>query len=432
MTEGSQLRHPHPGAEEGDGLIERGSQSRDRGAQGGWRGSSFLALALCALLGVVAGLAAGFSLGARNWEAGRAVLAKVVPAALLPRLFPQVAGCEIVRANTSCSSFTANETVRVYFDNFEFGKGFYGTPSFSHGSLCVAVFDTEAGRDGRNYDAILLDVPSVLEYCPTRKAPPPSEVCWDTLLAGYTIESTHNRPSFFDKGFWRSLDLVVSYEEVSDVPCGEKYLATRVGTAASPLASFTPGSELASAVISNSWYGDSGRKDYLVALEEAGLRVASYGAWHRNKPDFKESRGDKSAALRRHVFNLAFENSIDLSYVTEKVYDALAAPSIPVYLGAPDAREFVPPNSTIFVTDFASPAHLVEYLKRVASDESLYKFYHAWREPEAYAAWIARYANMHPSFAPGVAGVWDRLCDKLVRRKRLLRLKTDPTYRGST
>jgi hypothetical protein len=310
------------------------------------------------------------------------------------------------------------------------GKDFYGKPVFSPGSLCVAVVDMEAGRDARNYDAILLDVPSVLEHCPTRTAPPPSEVCWDTLLVGHTLESTHNRPSFFDKGFWRSLDLFVSFEEMSDVPYGEKDAAVRVGTPALPFASFASNTELASAVISNSWYGDSGRKEYLLALEAAGLRIASYGAWHRNKPDFEQGRGEKLSVLRRHVFNLAFENSVDMSYVTEKVYQALAAPSIPVYLGAPDAREFLPPNSTIFVTDFASPAHVVEYLRRVASDEALYKFHHAWREPAAYAAWAARYAKMHPDFAPGVARVWDRLCDKLVRRKRLLRAKTDPTYRG--
>ena len=52
------------------------------------------------------------------------------------------------------------------------------------------------------------------------------------------------------------------------------------------------------------------------------------------------------------MFTAAFEDSMAVDYVTEKVYDALHAGSVPLYLGAPNILEFVPPNSVINVLDF--------------------------------------------------------------------------------
>eukprot|EP01051_Picozoa_sp_SAG22_P003884 SAG22_NODE_197_length_15520_cov_116.311264_6_plen_675_part_00 len=53
------------------------------------------------------------------------------------------------------------------------------------------------------------------------------------------------------------------------------------------------------------------------------------------------------AAIARYSFYLAFENSNEPGYVTEKVYNGLDAGAIPVYLGAPDVGEYVPAGSVI-------------------------------------------------------------------------------------
>jgi len=50
----------------------------------------------------------------------------------------------------------------------------------------------------------------------------------------------------------------------------------------------------------------------------------------------------------RYKFCVTMENSLRLDYVSEKLWDGLAAGCVPVYLGSPSARDIVPdPNSFI-------------------------------------------------------------------------------------
>lgn len=50
----------------------------------------------------------------------------------------------------------------------------------------------------------------------------------------------------------------------------------------------------------------------------------------------------------RYKFCVAMENSIRQDYMTEKMWDALAAGCIPIYLGSKNAAKIIPdPNSII-------------------------------------------------------------------------------------
>ena len=55
---------------------------------------------------------------------------------------------------------------------------------------------------------------------------------------------------------------------------------------------------------------------------------------------------------------------------------------MPVYLGAPNWKDFVPwgYDAVIDAGAFDSPHELAEFLKKVAADDVLYERYHAWRE----------------------------------------------------
>ena len=143
----------------------------------------------------------------------------------------------------------------------------------------------------------------------------------------------------------------------------------------------------------------NGREHYTRALMQAGLPVDNYGRCLRNVRG-QGRTGNKNAVLSQYLFTLAFENSNCPYWITEKLFDALSAGSVPVYMGAPNIRDYVPNASgVIFVDDFASPAALAQHLLRVSRDRSLYVQYHAWR------AWpLSRgYLNMPVGSVPMAA-----------------------------
>ncbi|XP_078150396.1 alpha-(1,4)-fucosyltransferase-like [Carex rostrata] len=84
-------------------------------------------------------------------------------------------------------------------------------------------------------------------------------------------------------------------------------------------------------------------------------------------------------AMSHYKFVLAIENTFTDSYVTEKLFYALEAGSVPIYFGAPNVWEFVPPNSIIDGSKFGSVEELANYVKKVGEDPVAYAEFHAWR-----------------------------------------------------
>lgn len=84
-------------------------------------------------------------------------------------------------------------------------------------------------------------------------------------------------------------------------------------------------------------------------------------------------------AMSHYKFVLAIENTRTESYVTEKLYYALDVGAIPIYFGAPNVRDFVPPHSFIDGYQFQNIQELADYVKKVAADPLLYAEYHGWR-----------------------------------------------------
>ena len=70
----------------------------------------------------------------------------------------------------------------------------------------------------------------------------------------------------------------------------------------------------------------------------------------------------KHDLLSSYRYTLTMENFRYPGYVTEKIFDALAAGSIPVYLGAPDIESFVPRDAFIDIRDFARKEDLSVFL----------------------------------------------------------------------
>jgi len=84
---------------------------------------------------------------------------------------------------------------------------------------------------------------------------------------------------------------------------------------------------------------------------------------------------DKIDFCRNYKFNLALENSIVQGYVTEKIVEAMAAHSVPIYWGSDDVKLDLNPESYININDFSSLDDAIEYIKQVDQDRELYMRY---------------------------------------------------------
>ena len=84
---------------------------------------------------------------------------------------------------------------------------------------------------------------------------------------------------------------------------------------------------------------------------------------------------DKLAFLKKHRFNLCFENHFWPGYTSEKIAHALAAGCIPIYWGNPAIAEDFNPESFINVSDYENDDAAVKYILQVADDLELQQKY---------------------------------------------------------
>ena len=138
---------------------------------------------------------------------------------------------------------------------------------------------------------------------------------------------------------------------------------------------------------------DTTNREQVVAQLDKAFRVDSLGKCKKTRArnDTVALRHGKTAldtllmkqrAISHYMFYLAFENTIEPGYVTEKVMDALIAGVVPVYLGSTeDCKKLLPhPKAAIFLDDFRGDAQrLGAYLQRLAANETAYEEHRAWR-----------------------------------------------------
>ena len=75
------------------------------------------------------------------------------------------------------------------------------------------------------------------------------------------------------------------------------------------------------------------------------LHVDSFGLCHNTVPHpthLERSMKTKRVLLRKYKFDLAFENAIEESWTTEKLFHSLAAGAVPIYLGHSSAKQLLP------------------------------------------------------------------------------------------
>ncbi|XP_037554306.2 alpha-(1,3)-fucosyltransferase C-like [Dermacentor silvarum] len=123
-----------------------------------------------------------------------------------------------------------------------------------------------------------------------------------------------------------------------------------------------------------------GRREYYVAKLRRYVDVDTYGRCGQHR--CPKSRGDSCYAdlERTYFYILAFENSICVEYVTEKLYNALRHDIIPVVFGGANYSQVAPRNSYIDALSFKSPRHLAKYLIKLSKNYTEYAAYYTWKD----------------------------------------------------
>ncbi|MBO5525867.1 MAG: hypothetical protein J5993_03875 [Clostridia bacterium] len=81
---------------------------------------------------------------------------------------------------------------------------------------------------------------------------------------------------------------------------------------------------------------------------------------------------DKEAFESEHKFSLCSENSAHPGYITEKIVQAFAAGTIPIYWGAPDVGEIFNKKAMVFAGDYNSPEEVARRVAEIDADDELY------------------------------------------------------------
>ena len=144
-------------------------------------------------------------------------------------------------------------------------------------------------------------------------------------------------------------------------------------------------------------------------------KVDSGGGYMNNIPEGRIH--DKFSFDCKHKFSLCYENSRHNGYTTEKIVQALAARTIPIYWGDPRIEETFNPNAFINVSSYNSFNEVVEVVKELDSDNEAYLKYLRTPALQANALTVEEeYQRLKNWLYP----IFDRSLDESFRRNRVM------------
>ncbi|EPZ31356.1 Glycosyl transferase, family 10 domain-containing protein [Rozella allomycis CSF55] len=147
---------------------------------------------------------------------------------------------------------------------------------------------------------------------------------------------------------------------------------------------------MASAFISNCG-ASSFRLKAMEELSKNGISIDSFGRCMHSKDaksidsfgrcmHSKDAKSSKSDTIRNYKFHLAFENSIEEDYVTEKYFQSLVEGTVPVVIGSPNIKDYEPQDgSIIHVENLEQIPQVAAQMKSLMNDESEYKKMLEWK-----------------------------------------------------
>ncbi|XP_074166365.1 4-galactosyl-N-acetylglucosaminide 3-alpha-L-fucosyltransferase 9 isoform X1 [Sminthopsis crassicaudata] len=241
-------------------------------------------------------------------------------------------------------------------------------------SSCQAMFNIHGCRlttDRALYNkshAVLIhhrDISWDLTNLPQQARPPFQKWIWMNL------ESPTHTPQ--KSGIEHLFNLTLTYRRDSDIQVPYGFMTVSTNSIVFEVPSKK---KLVCWVVSN-WNPEHARVKYYSELSKS-IEIHTYGQ------AFGEYVNDKSLipTISTCKFYLSFENSIHKDYITEKLYNAFLAGTVPVVLGPSreNYENFIPGDSFIHVEDYSSASELAKYLKELDRNDKLYLSYFNWRK----------------------------------------------------
>ncbi|XP_049869396.1 alpha-(1,3)-fucosyltransferase 11-like [Pectinophora gossypiella] len=146
-------------------------------------------------------------------------------------------------------------------------------------------------------------------------------------------------------------------------------------------------SELAPVMYMQSDCDTATERDHYVKKLMEYIKVDSYGACLNNKrppPNYMTSDDylnqlhdiELMQFIGRYKFAVTIENGVCNDYMTEKLWRTIAAGVVPIYLGSPSVRDWLPnPKSAILLEDFPTPELMSRHLFRLLHNDTEYEEY---------------------------------------------------------
>lgn len=172
-------------------------------------------------------------------------------------------------------------------------------------------------------------------------------------------------------------------------------------------------------VVSNGNNAHRIREEMFDSLSQIDF-VASGGSFKNNIGKRVENKND---FIKQYKFNIAFENSKTKGYCTEKLFQAFAAKTIPIYWGWGN-EEFVNPKSFVNLDNFSNIQEAVEYIKSLNNDDE--KYLQMLKEP------VFLHSNIQQYYEDKLESFFDHIFSQpLNQAKRVHRIGTREGYFNS-
>lgn len=93
--------------------------------------------------------------------------------------------------------------------------------------------------------------------------------------------------------------------------------------------------------------------------------------WKKRKyKNWKGEIPDKLSVLKNYRFSICYENTKEIKgYITEKIFDCFAAGVVPIYWGASNVTDFIPPDCFIDRRKFKNNEEVYKYIKNMNETE---------------------------------------------------------------